>query len=248
MILNLGCGTKTSPRCVNIDWSIHLRIARNPLFFFGAQRLLSAERVKHLSALRANGEIRVHNLARGIPFADGAADAVYHSHLFEHIDRNLADPARDPALSFLKECRRVLKDGGVLRIVVPDLEARCRDYLAHLALSAERPEEAARHDAFVEPIIGQAVRKEASGTSRQRPLLRFVENLLLGDARKRGETHHWEYDRVNLGALLRAAGFSAVRFADYHTSAIADWDAIGLDRNEAGDEYKPGSLYAEAIK
>lgn len=32
-ILNLGCGTKVSddPAVVNIDWSIMLRIKRNPL-------------------------------------------------------------------------------------------------------------------------------------------------------------------------------------------------------------------------
>src|SRR5258706_6399113 len=36
-----------------------------------------------------------------------------------------------------------------------------------------------------------------------------------GDARKRGETHQWQYDRYTLSGLLQAAGFTDVRCLDH---------------------------------
>ncbi len=107
---------------------------------------------------------------------------------------------------------------------------------------------AADHDEYVGHLIEQCVRREAIGTSQQPPLRRFVENLLLGDARRRGETHQWMYDRVNLSVALDEAGFRDVAVKDYRTSAIPGWDDIALDERDDGEEYIPGSLYVEAVK
>ena len=57
-----------------------------------------------------------------LPFADGAAALVYASHVFEYFDRQEA-----PLV--LREWRRVLRPGGVLRLAVPDFEAVARLYL-----------------------------------------------------------------------------------------------------------------------
>jgi len=49
------------------------------------------------------------------PFDENAFDYVYSEHMIEHISR--------PDASFmLRECRRVLKPGGTLRIATPDLQ------------------------------------------------------------------------------------------------------------------------------
>ena len=49
-------------------------------------------------------------------------DAIYASHMLEHLDRA-------EARSFLAECRRVLKPGGILRLAVPDLRNAAYQYL-----------------------------------------------------------------------------------------------------------------------
>lgn len=67
-----------------------------------------------------------HDLRHGLPFEVDSCDAVYHSHVLEHLTR--ADGER-----LLAQCFRVLKPGGVLRVVVPDLEQIAREYLASLA-------------------------------------------------------------------------------------------------------------------
>lgn len=47
-------------------------------------------------------------------YPNSCFDVVYHSHSLAHLSKG-------DAIEFLKECKRVLKVGGVLRIVVPAL-------------------------------------------------------------------------------------------------------------------------------
>lgn len=56
------------------------------------------------------------DLREKFPFPDACAAVAYCEHFFEH----LAYPS--PAMSFLRECWRVLKPGGVLSLGVPDTE------------------------------------------------------------------------------------------------------------------------------
>jgi predicted SAM-dependent methyltransferase len=57
-----------------------------------------------------------------LPFQDGAVDVIFHEHLLEHL--SLAK-----GLSLMRECHRLLKEGGVLRVAVPN----CRNYLTAYA-------------------------------------------------------------------------------------------------------------------
>ncbi len=230
--LNLGCGSRTSTRTVNIDFSIHVRLHRwLPRRL--APLIVTGQRLERFYALQ--GEILVHDLRKGIPAADGTVDAVYHSHVLEHIDR-------DAVPGFLQEVHRVLRLGGIHRVVCPDLERLTRRYLASLEMMS--PD----HDRTVAAIIEQSVRREADGSSLQRPPRRRLENLLLGDARKRGETHQWMWDRLNLATALEEVGFHSVQMMSHERSNIPEWDAISLDRSADGGEYKPGSLYVEAVR
>ena len=92
-----------------------------------------------------------------LPFADGTFDAVYHSHVLEHLPKTEAPV-------FLKECLRVLKPGGVLRIAVPDLERICRLYLEFLdRADAGDGAAAARYDWMMLELLDQMVRNESGG-------------------------------------------------------------------------------------
>jgi len=241
VILNLGCGTKVSGHAnvMNIDWSISVRIRRNPILRRCARLIMDSDRYEVYSALSDN--ILVYDLARGIPYESDSVDAVFHSHLFEHLDR-------DVGRRFVTEVRRVLKPGGVHRVVVPDLEIVRRRYLDDLDQCQHDPEHSIQHDNFIEAMIGQCVWREAPGTSLRRPLRRRIENALLGDARKRGQTHQWMYDRVSLASLLASAGFRQISLRRYNESAIPNWESYGLEVTATGEEYKPMSLYVEAIK
>lgn len=65
------------------------------------------------------------DLVKGIPFSDSSFDVVYHSHLLEHFSKAYA-----PVV--IQECFRVLRSGGIIRVVVPDLEQIILCYLQFL--------------------------------------------------------------------------------------------------------------------
>lgn len=240
-ILNLGCGTKISKysEVINIDWSIYLRLKKIKIFTPLLHLILKGERLEMFNSIPNN--IMVHDLAKGLPFNSNSVDVVYHSHLLEHFDR-------DVALNFLIEIKRVLKPGGIHRIVVPDLEKVCRAYITHISSCETNLDESENHDAYIAAILEQSVRKEAYGTSQQNLLLRFVENLILGDARRKGETHQWMYDRFNLKTKLINIGYKEVEIKDCDSSLIPNWAKFELDVNEQGNEYKTDSMYVEALK
>ena len=237
LILNLGCGSRTSAHCLNLDWSPYLRLKRSRLGPLIASLALHGERRERFDLL--DDSVEVHDLRRPLPFEKGSVDAVYHSHVLEHFDR-------DRAPNLLAEIHRVLRAGGVHRIVVPDFEILCRRYLSHIDSCDANASSVHDHDSYISAVVEQMVRREATGTSGQSPLRRLVETVLFGDARRQGETHQWMYDRLNLSALLAATGFRHIRVLDHRTSAIPGWDLIQLDSLDSGKEYIPGSLYVEA--
>lgn len=71
-----------------------------------------------------NSAVQRANLLDRLPLANTTADLVYSSHFLEHIPREQVVP-------FLQECWRVLKPGGIIRLVLPDLENLCRAYLSY---------------------------------------------------------------------------------------------------------------------
>jgi|10_taG_2_1085330.scaffolds.fasta_scaffold00033_56 SAM-dependent methyltransferase len=56
-----------------------------------------------------------------LPFADNSVENAYSSHFFEHVDD-------ETSLHLFEETYRVLKPGGIFRIVVPDFEFFIRKY------------------------------------------------------------------------------------------------------------------------
>jgi predicted SAM-dependent methyltransferase len=96
----------------------------------------------------------------GLPLGDGTADAVYHSHVLEHLRREEVQP-------FLAECRRVLAPGGLLRIAVPDLEGITRTYLDRLeAALRDEPGAADDYDWMMLELYDQTVREQPGGGMR----------------------------------------------------------------------------------
>lgn len=58
-----------------------------------------------------------------LPYDDASVQFIYNEHFIEHV-------TRAEALAFLKECRRVLRPDGVLRLSTPDLRYAAISYLS----------------------------------------------------------------------------------------------------------------------
>ncbi len=240
-LLNLGCGARTCPRqeVINIDWSPYLWLKRNPVLRHVAPLVLRGEQLRRFKAISPN--ILVHDLRKPLPFSNDSVDAVYHSHVLEHFDREFVD-------GFLLEIKRVLRPGGIQRIVVPDFEQLCRHYINHISIAETNPKEAQSHEQYIAAIIEQSVRREAFSTRNLPPIQKRLLTLLFGDARRRGETHQWMYDRISIVTLLTRLGFRDPQICSFNTSAIPDWNSYGLDCNPDGTPAKKNSLYVEVRK
>jgi predicted SAM-dependent methyltransferase len=119
-----------------------------------------------------------HNLAEGIPFVDNTFDVVYHSHLLEHFPKIKGE-------EFMKECYRVLRPGGILRVAVPDLEQICRLYIDVLEKASTGDEDwQHNYDWILLEMYDQCVRNQSGGEMlkylMQEPLSneQFVSNRL----------------------------------------------------------------------
>lgn len=125
--LNIGCGRRYHRDWVNLD----------------------------LESIDA--EIIPHDVTRGVPFEQSQFDAVYHSHILEHLK-----PEQGKEL--INECFRVLKPGGILRIVVPDLERIARLYLATHERAWARDEDAEFNYNWMKlELLDQMVRENSGG-------------------------------------------------------------------------------------
>lgn len=104
-------------------WSrrkLHAAQQRSPLMLhLGSGRINKPDWV-NIDLVLADSDI-AWNLVTGIPFQTASVDAIFHEHVFEHIE------VRD-GFAFAQECLRVLKPGGVLRIGVPDAGALLQSY------------------------------------------------------------------------------------------------------------------------
>lgn len=104
----------------------------------------------------ADPQVKRVNLLQGFPFPDRSFDVVYSSHVLEHFTPHQAQ-------FLLQEAHRVLKPQGIVRIVVPDLEDLCREYLRVLAEPDSDPEKADRYRWIVIELLDQLVRSETYG-------------------------------------------------------------------------------------
>jgi SAM-dependent methyltransferase len=128
------------------------------------------------------------NLLRRLPFEDQSVDFACMCHLLEHFYFPLE------AWKVLMEVRRILKPGGVLRIVVPDIR-QCL-----LAYASGNREFFIRRD------------KELFGEPRDRNLLEYFLNYA-GAASGPDQfmfSHKYGYDIDTLTTLVRDAGFIAM--------------------------------------
>lgn len=239
MLVNVGCGTRTRDGWVNIDRSAYFLLRKSSVLRFFARLFLTEERLSRLSQL--SGNLIWHDLKNGIPITDDCVSMVYASHVLEHIDREYVD-------HFLAEIYRVLRPGGIIRIVVPDFKRLVDKYVATFEAALKKELVIAVHERSIEELLEQSVRKIPASLRTAGRWRRKLEMAVLGDARARGETHQWMYDRLTLANLLEKNGFVDIVERNYKTSYMVEWRSFMLDEESDGSEYKPGSLYMEARK
>lgn len=159
-------------------------------------------------------QITRHDAAMPLPFNDSCFDACYCSHLLEHL-------TRDEARLLLFEMYRVLKPGGVVRLVVPDLEGIVRAYLLTLE-QVLVPTEGAEfsYDWIMLELMDQMVRVISEGYMGQylKECPPEVKEFILSRIGKDAE-HYWVDEQRKRGIVARLTNQSSgwfigkIRFA-----------------------------------
>ena len=130
------------------------------------------------------------NLAAGLPLRDACVDFMHTEDFIDQLDLEQAG-------CFLRECHRILKPGGVIRVLTPDVEQLARLYLH-------------------EPETLKALWRNNVGVP-----LRYGTAAEILNVGMRFAGHTFLYDAATFARLASDAGFRAERVA-FQTSAKAE--------------------------
>jgi predicted SAM-dependent methyltransferase len=121
--VNVASSTKCLDGFINFDNSVFLHIVKILPFatiFFPKkyQELLHEYKIANLKY-----DLRIWNCKKRLPFKDSTVDHVLCSHYLEHL-------YKEDGVKFLKNLNIVIKPGGSLHLIVPDLKTWVDRYIA----------------------------------------------------------------------------------------------------------------------
>lgn len=217
--VHVGAGLIAPATWVNLDASWNARLAKHPRL----RRLLGVLRIipKPTAKTPWPSNILIHDIRSGLPFTTASVDAVYGSHVIEHV--SVGD-----AHQFVREAFRVLKPGGRIRLVTPDLE-----YLAAAYLQAKRDGSAPGDLPAGDFLNGLGLLQSFENTSLLTRIYRYW---------KAYDLHKWLYDDASLKLLLSGGGFTQVERRGYLESEIPNLRDVELE-----DRLR-GAVCVEGIK
>lgn len=167
------------------------------------------------------------NVLWGLPFTDGQCRFVFLSHMLEH----LFYPT--DAMGLLQDIYRILEPGGVVRIVVPDIEQCLRAY-----------QEGSNE------FFDKRVEHWGTGDGSATRLEHFLSYAGAGpDPAWLFEAHKFGYDFETMERALERAGFKTVIRSSFmdskHAALRVDEHSQVASAKFGGDYY---SLFVEAVK
>ncbi len=194
--INLGSGAHCPPGWTHVDNSIGAWLGKRPRLFAFLRATMVGPLARLLPAPGWGPNCERMDLTRPLRFPTAFADAVHASHVLEHL-------TLDEGQRLLLECHRILKPGGVLRMIVPDLAALVSGY------ERERHRDPAGAAAWFLANTGFA----------DYPPPRATWRLPLWIVRRR-HNHAFIYDEPALRRAYENAGFTAIRRRGFGESDI----------------------------
>ena len=140
------------------------------------------------------------DLRRNLPFESNCCEIIFSEHFFEHIDYP------DPAYGLFRECFRVLKPSGQLRVSVPDTEWALTDYTEGSDSGYFR---ACKENSWWQPSYCSTRLEHINYHFRQ------------------GDEHRYAYDEETLRKVLEDVGFREVQRISFDPSLDSKHREIG---------------------
>lgn len=200
--LNIGSGPVQPDGWDNIDGSMRARLTTK---FTWADNLLT--KVGAIKPTTFRTDTVYANLFKGLPYPDGVASVAYAGEVWEHFEY-------DDTVMLTKECFRVLKPGGVLRLCVPDGMQYWPKYIELVEAELAKPQ------------------AERSSQAIRDHMKWFWDDICTRPTRMKsfGHFHKWQFDEVQLVEMLENCGFESVARMPYHESRVP-----GIEKVERSD-------------
>lgn len=180
--LNVASSTYVLPEFVNLDNHVFLKYrAILPLIkiFFPRHAKLAND---YLNAI-SSATLVQHDCRKKLKFSDNTVDHILCSHFLEHV-------YLDEAMIILADFYRVLKRGGTIHIIVPDLQHFVSEYQEMKTLGKEYAA-----DEFMNKCL---LSRPTKGSLRYR-IMEFQGGF--------GLQHRWMYDEASMSAHILNSGF-----------------------------------------
>jgi predicted SAM-dependent methyltransferase len=182
---------------------------------------------------RGNKQTVHFDLSKKFPYSNSTVEFIFHEHFLEHLDET-------DGYNFMKECFRVLKPGGCMRISIPNVEAffehLIKYYHSDSFHSNELPGSAIKNSRNHCQAINYWFYGNGSTTVRHKFMSPINKTVACGN-----HAHKYYYDFRDLKEKLEKIGFRTVRRCDYHQSQFPELRGV---------EFRPNNqeLIVEAIK
>jgi predicted SAM-dependent methyltransferase len=153
------------------------------------------------------------DIRRRLPLADGSVARILAEHVIEHID------FRNDVPFVFRDWHRVLRSGGVARIVVPDAKRFLAAYVSQ----------------------DKKIWRDLGWDLSNMPDDIYTPMHIVNHIFHQGGEHLFAYDFETIEWALRKAGFSVIKEMSYKTSCDS---LLAIDQ----ENHAPYSLYVEAVK
>jgi len=183
LYVQYGCGWCAPEGWANFDASYTLVFERLPL----------VGKLYTKNSRRFPDRVRYGNIIKGLPLAPECASGVYASHVLEHL-------AYDDCIQALRNTYRLLRPGGVFRLIVPDLESAAQQYLESL-----KGRSAEANELFME--VTSLGRKDSP-----RGIVPRIYSWL------NSSRHLWMWDYPAMAHALEGQGFRSIRRCTFNDS------------------------------
>jgi SAM-dependent methyltransferase len=116
MKLHIGAFHRGIDGWINTDITPHMWITKIPFLAYTLYKLKLMNQERYAQHTRGVFKtLHYLNLCNPFPYKNETLEAIFSSHVFEHL-------FLDEVKQLIMECYRVLKKDGVCRVIVPDLE------------------------------------------------------------------------------------------------------------------------------
>lgn len=220
--INIGSGPDGREDWINLDWGVLPLLGK---IGWLSKLLVKVKIFPKNYSVSWPKSLRLVDCRKKLPFKDKSVDFIYSSHFIEHLQRYRT-------VELLQECKRILCEGGVLRISVPDIKLLSekyvngdKDFFIQFEESGEQKDKLmSLADLFVQHFYGYDC------WSKPDIIKKFQRLFIRG--------HLWMYDWESLSLILRQSGFSNIKLCKPSEGNVPD--AVFLDI------HKLSSLFIEA--